>query len=271
MRENLSSENFGMLQNKSVLFRLIKKNAKPALKGRYYPSQKLLPSEETVFDSSINKRRMIRYAPSEQSIYKDEQPDKVVLGSVIFQNGSLIVPHDNPILLEFLEKSNYNQGNLAKIKGSKAKFNLVNPAAVAKVNMEIEVSQIRAATQVLNMDFSDLKAYARVLGVNITNSGDIIRHDMLQLAKKDPAKFMAGVDDPLVKRQQVILDAMQYKFIEVTGRNISWLFDDKKSLIVPVPLGQDAVAWFAQWTMNEKNGEEVYADIEKKVEKLSAE
>ena len=62
---------------------------------------------------------------------------------------------------------------------------------------------------------------------------------------------------------------MSFKFIEVSGRSISWVLGDKKSLIVPVPIGQDAVAWFAEWTMNEKDGERVYADIEKKVKKFS--
>ena len=267
----MSSESFALVNKKPTVFRLTKKNQKPALEGRYYPSQKTLPSEETVYDPVANKRRTIRYAPGEQSIYKDEQPEKVVLGSIIFQNGSLVVPIDNPILLEYLENSNFNMTNSLRIKGSKVVFRALDPAATAKDIMANEVDQVRVSNAVLTMEFADLKAYARVLKVNITNEGDIIRHDMLQLAKKDPAKFMAGIDDPLVKRQQVILDAMQYRIIEIAGRSISWVFDDKNSLIVPVPVGQDPVAWFAEWTMNEKDGERVYSDIEKKVKKFSAE
>jgi len=270
-RENFSSDNLGLMQKRPTIFRLIKKNRKPALEGRYYPSQKTLPSEELVYDAESDRRRTIRYAPGEQSIYKDEQPDKVVLGTIIFTNGSMVVPVDNPILREYLTHSNYNSGNTGRIKGSKIVFALVDYEANAQDSMETEITQIRAANAVLAMEFSDLKAYARVLGVNISNAGDIIRHDMLILAKGDPANFMAGIDDPLVKRQQVILDAMQFKIIEVSGRSISWVFDNKKSLIVPVPIGQDAVAWFAEWTMNQKDGERVYADIEKKVKKFSGE
>jgi hypothetical protein len=256
---------------KPTVLRLVKRNAKPALRGRYYPSIKRLPSEELIYDPKSDSNRTIRYAPGEQSIYKDEQPAKVVLGDIVFQNGSLVVPHTNPMLRKYIELSNFNQLNPNRIKGSRVIFTILDPERDARVEMETEVAQIRAANAALTMEFADLKAYARVLGVNINNGSEVIRHDMLVLAKKAPEKFMAGLDDPLVKRQQVILDAMSYKIIEITGRSISWNMGDKKSLIVPVPIGQDAISWFAEWTMNEKDGDKVYSEIEKKVKKFSEE
>jgi len=271
MREKIRPDSIGAVQSKSVIFRLIKRNDKPALEGRHYPSQKIQPSEEIIFDPDSNKRRTIRYAPGEISLFKDEQPEKVVVGTIIFQNGSISVPRNNPMLLEFLEKSNYNQSNPDRLSDVKQIFAVMDEAATAKDLVEDERTQNRASNTVLNMNFADLKAYARVLGVNIKNEGDIIIHDMLQLAKADPESFMSGIDDPLVKRQQVILDAMEFKIIEVNARNISWVFGEKKSLIVPAPLGSDVVSWFAEWTLNEKDGQAVYKDIDKKVNKLSSE
>jgi len=177
MRELLDMDVNSDQIDKPIVFRLIKKNAKPALKGRYYPSIKRLPSEELIYDPTTKTNRTIRYAPGEQSIYKDEQAEKVVLSDIIFQNGSLIVPFTNPMLLSFLEKSNFNQSNPARIKGSRMLFSVIDKDKEAKVEMASEVVQIRAANAVLQMEFADLKAYARVLGVNINNSGDMIRHD----------------------------------------------------------------------------------------------
>lgn len=268
-RDLLSLDGDVQAIQKPVLFQLVKKNHRPALAGRYYPSQKRMPHEEIIFDPTTNSNRTIRYAPSEQSIYKDEQPTKVVLGDIVFQNGSLVVPHTNPLLIRYLEKSNYNQGNPNRVKGTRAIFKVIDHEADAKKLMEVEVSQIQAANAVLGMEFSDLKAYARVLGVNINKSTEEIRHDMLVLSKKDPVKFMAGMDDPVVKRQQVIMDAMSYHLIEANKNGISWVLGDKKNLIVPVPIGQSPVAWFAEWTMSEKDGEKVYEEIEKKLRKLS--
>jgi len=264
-RESTQSVLLGQDTLKPVVFKLTKKNPKPALQGRYYPSIKRVPSEETIYDHETKSNRTIRYAPGERSIFKDEQPSKVVVGDIIFQNGSLVVPYTNPLLLKYLERSNYNKENPHRIKGTKAVFLALDPEGDARQSMEVEVSQIKAANAVLQMEFSELKAYARVLGVNINNGGDMIRHDMLRLAKADPKKFMAGIDDPIVKRQQVLLDAMNYKIIIISGRSVAWSYGDKESLIVPIPLGERGVEWFAKWTMHDKDGEEVYKEIEKKV------
>lgn len=259
----------GVKTDKPIVFKLIKKNAKPALAGRYYPSIKRMPSEENVYDHETKTNRTIRYAIGERSIWKDEQPEKVVLGNIVFQNGSLLVDYTNPLLMTFLERSNYNKTNPHRIKGTRAMFMVLDHEADARVQINTEVEQIKAANAVLQMPFPELKAYARVLGVNISNGSDMILHDMLTLCKKDTAKFMAGIDDPIVKRQQVILDAMSFKIIELHGRSVSWLMGDKKSLIVPIPIGQRGVEWFATWTMNEKDGDEVYKELEKKVKALS--
>lgn len=272
MRELLELDSTGGVK-KPTVFKLVKKNHKPALQGRYYPSQKRIPSEEVIYDPTIGKNRVIRYAPGQQSIYKDEQNsnpnEKVVIGDIIFQNGSLVVDHTNPLLLEFLSLSNFNRSNPNRIKGTKILFEEINKEQDAKKSMENEVSQIRAANSVLNMEFADLKGYARVLGVNVSRSSDEIRHDMLVLAKKDPKRFMSGMDDPRTKRKQIIMDAMMHKIIEVNGRSINWILGDSKNLITAVPIGQEAVSWFAEWTLNEKDGQDVYSEIEKKVKKLS--
>lgn len=267
-REAMRQE-VGVTSNKPVVFRLLKRNHKPALKGRYYPSIKTLPSEEIVYDPETKSRRKIRYAPGEQSIFKDEQPEKVVLGSIVFQNGSLIVPQNNPMLLNFLDKSSYNKENPVRLREVKASYTMLDPEGEAKDNVDDEIAQIRGANAAIAMSFDDLKAYARVLGVNMSNSASMIRHDMIRLAKADPDGFMNGIDDPLIKRQQVILDAIEYRLIEVSGRSINWIMGSEKSLIIPIPLGQRPVPWFAEWTMNEKDGDKVYEELEKKVDKFN--
>jgi len=259
----------GVDSNKPTVFKLVKKNAKPALQGRYYPSIKRLPHEETIYDPIKKSNRIIRYAPGEQSVYKDEQPEKVVLGDIVFQNGTIVVQYTNPLLLTYLGLSNYNQSNPSRMRGFKAVFSELDPEGDAHAQIDIEIEQLKAGNAVLQMDFSELKAYARVLGVNISNGADMIRHDMLKKAKASPAMFMAGIDDPIIKRQQVLLDGMSYKIIELSGRSLNWLIGDKKSLIVPIPIGQ-GLPWVAEWTMNDKDGEEVFREIEKKVKALSS-
>ena len=258
---------------KPTVFKLVKKNHRPALQGRYYPSQKRIPSEEVIYDPDTNTNRVIRFAPGEQSIYKDEQTsspgEKVVVGDIIFQNGSLVVDHTNPLLLKYLSLSNFNQSNPNRVKGSKILFKEINAEKEAAASLDTEIAQAQAVAYVGNMEFDDLMGYARVLNVNINRSVKEVRHDMVILAKKDPERFMAGADDPVNKRKQTIHSALQLNIIEINGRSINWVIGEQKNLIVPVPIGQDAVSWFAEWTMNDKDGEKVYVEIEKQIAKRS--
>lgn len=266
MREQLSAKT---LFEKPVVFRLNKKREKPALKGRHYPSMKVIPSEEIIFDPKTGKSRTMRYAIGEPSIFKDEQPDKVVLGSIILTNGSISINRDNPELIQFLTLSNLNSGNPNKKTGSKPIFSIVDNEAIAEKNVDQEIDAAKAVVIVSNMDFDDMKAYARVLGVDVGMGAKEIRHEMIRLAKKQPDKFIAGIDDPLTKRQQVILNAREIGLIAIDNRSVSWKIGDNKKMITPVPTGQDATVWFAEWTMTDKDGEGVIKEIEKKLAALS--
>jgi len=249
-------------------FKLVKRNAKPALAGRYYPSIKRLPSEEEIFDPETGKTRAIRYAIGEPSIFKDQQPAEVVLGDIIFQNGSIIVPHTSPSLIDFLQHSNHNAENPHRKPEKQRIFMELNPERDAEKELEKEESVARAKALVFSLDFEDLKGYARVLGVNVKRSVAEIKHDMLTIAAKDPVRFIAGLDDPLTKRQQVIMDGSSCGILEISGRGAFWKHGDDKKMIVPIPVGRDGVVWFAEWTMTEKEGESVYKELEKKVQKL---
>jgi len=268
MREHTNDVLSGNLKNKLVTFKLIKRRTKPALAGRFYPSIKRLPSSEEVYDSKKDITRTIRYAVGESSIYKDEQPLKVVLGDIVFQNGYLRVEHTNPTLLKYLATSNLNVENPDRKTQHTAVYIEMNPDKEAGLSMEKEISQAQAISTVAGMDFDDLKGYAKVLGVNVNLGAKEIRHNMIVLAKAEPTKFLNGLDDPVVKRQQIILNGIEMKIISAGTRGVHWIMGDKKQLITPVPPGMVAVQWFAEWTMGDKRGEEVFEEIKKRLKKL---
>jgi hypothetical protein len=266
MREKENAPLSGML--KARHFKLTKRNPKPALKGRHYPSIKLLPSQEEIYDPETNKTRTIRYAVGESSVYKDEQPVQVVLGDIIFQNGSIIVPYTNPTLIEFLTLSNHNADNPHR-KPEKARlFKELNPAKDAEKSLELEEAVARAKALVFTLPFEEIRGYARVLGVNVKRSVAEIKHDMVRLAEKDPKMFMAGLDDPKTKRQQTLYDAASSGVIEVTGKGAYWKYGDEKKLFTPIPTGRNGILWLAEWTLTDEEGKEVYKEIEKKTKAL---
>ncbi len=268
MREKENTPIGGML--KARHFKLTKRTSSPALRGRHYPSIKVLPSEEEIYDPQTNKTRTIRYAIGESSIYKDEQPTSVVKSDIIFQNGSIIVPYTNPSLIEFLTLSNHNADNPHRKTEKVAMFKELNPAKDAEKSLEIEESVARAKALVFTLPFEEIKGYARVCGVNTRKSAAEIKHDMVLLAGKDPAGFISGLDDPLTKRQQVVMDACSVNVIEISGKGAFWKHGDQKNLITPIPSGQDGIVWFSEWTMTDEDGKSVFKEIAKKTETLMA-
>ena len=257
--------------NKPIVFQLTRKRHKPALAGRFYPLQFRLPSTEEVYDRESNKTRMIRYAIGETSIFKDEQAEKVKLADIVFQNGKIVVSHTNPNLLRFLELSNHFIGNPDKIRGKEVIFRKIDHSISAKVNVDGIVLESQAVAAVLAMDFPKLKGMARVMGKRIDKSSDEILHDMILFAKKDPKGFLDGIDNPLTARKETILTAREYNLILFSGRSVKWNIGDTKGVIVNAPVGANTLDFFADWTMRDKDGEEVYAEIEKRIAKMTEE
>jgi hypothetical protein len=253
--------------SKPIMFRLIKRKSKPALRGRHYPMIKRIASEEEIYDPITKKTRTIRYAKGEPSIYKDEQPVSVALGDIIFSNGSLIVDGMNPNLMKFLEISNHNADNPYRLREKSVVFKKLDPEADAAVAMDLEVEQIEVGNIVLSMDIDELRPLARVLGISTDQSAKEIKHDTLMKAKRNPKEFMAMIDDPATNRQKTILEALDLGFIDITARNISWKVGSDKGMITPVPVGRKPVEYFAEWSMTDPRGEEVYQDLLARVEK----
>jgi len=260
------NEQFDVTVAKPIVFKLTKRKAAPALRGRFYPMVKRIPSLEEIYDPNKKVTRTIRYAQGESSIFKDEQPKEVVLADIIFQNGSLIVDGMNPNLMKFLELSNHNADNPYRIKGKDVFFKKLDPEGDAGRAMDAEVEQIQASNIVIQMDFDELKSLARVLGVSLDQSPKEIKHHMLVKAKKNPKAFMSLVDDPVVGRQQVILDALEIGIISMNARTINWKVGDSKGVITPVPVGRKPVEFLAEWSMTDKEGEKVFEDIKKRVQ-----
>jgi len=54
------------------------------------------------FDEEKNLNRVLRYSVNQKSPFEDEQDGNAVLEPIIFEDGLLRVPKNNPVLQEFL-------------------------------------------------------------------------------------------------------------------------------------------------------------------------
>jgi hypothetical protein len=91
----------------------MKKNIVPAdriykLKGDSAPLSYTIPSRNTRrfpllwFDEENNVNRPLRYAVNQKTPFEDEQDGNAIVEPIIFENGFLQVPKNNPVLQQFL-------------------------------------------------------------------------------------------------------------------------------------------------------------------------
>ena len=211
----------------------------------------------TVYDEDNDVVREMRYCPNEPSIWVDEQSDNAKKEAVVFRNGKLVVPREKPNLRMFLDNHPQNISNGGNV------FKLMDEAKNAEEKLKEEMSQFEAVSLIKSSDIDDLLAVALFFKVGIDRKVSEIKYDLLQIAKKNPTKFIQSFDDPAVKMRALARQAKDYQVIKVSEDSVRWF--DSNSLIVSVPHGQNPEDIFVRFMLTEK-GASVVEDIEKQLD-----
>jgi hypothetical protein len=249
---------------KPVVYKLVFRNNNPATQGRHYPMDMNVPSEDEIYDEDEGMR-IIKYVAGERTIFEDSfQRENPRLKDIIFINGRLTVNPRDKMLIEYLDRCNFNRSNPNRIQGSTALFFKEDKVAETNKRLEFEDLQFDALTALNDMSAEDMASYARALGVSIDREFELVKWDMKAKAKADPQAFLDGIDNPRTKIKGIVLDAIEQRIIEVNSREINWINGKDKSLIIPVPVAQDAIEIFIDYAF-EKDGEEVFELIKKRL------
>lgn len=214
----------------------------------------------TVYDEEKDTVRELRYCPNEPSVWRDEQSENATKQSVIFRDGRIFVPKSQPNLRAFLEKHPYNQAN------GGSKFRLVDKKRDAEKELQKEFLLTDAIAMVRDKDIQDLLPVAMYFNVNINASVSDIRFNLLRIAKSKPKEFIESFDSPQVQTRSIIQQAADYQIIKMNEDSVKWF--DSNSLIVSVPVGQDALDVFARFCLTEK-GASVLSTLEERLERLA--
>lgn len=197
----------------------------------------------TVYDKKTDTIREIRYCPNEPSVYRDEQSENAVRGSVVFADGALFVRADQPNLRTYLNTHPGNQANGGK------EFYLVNKQQKAKIDVDKEFLLADAVMMIRQKPFEDLLAVAAAMGVNVDREASEIKHDLLMIAKKSPESFIKSFDNPEVTMKAKIRMASKYGIINLGKSGVRWT--DTNKLIVSVPAGKDPLDIMLRFCLTE--------------------
>jgi hypothetical protein len=261
--KSVIGKNLGI--EKPVIFKLSRRNESPATEGNFYPGIRRIPSTDQIFDPETNTNKIIRYSNSEESIFKEEQGDNIILSDIVFTRGSLKVYKDNPRLLKYLRLCNWNADNPNRMRGKEKMFYEYDGESIAQAALEELDLGIEAQYKAKNMEFDQLRSIARALKLDVDMSAKELRHDMVLYAKTYPKKFMTALSSPETARMIQVQEAQELGIIELAERMAYFVEKDgTKNEVVVIPVGVNPLDYFVGWTMTTKEGEEFFEGVIKK-------
>lgn len=145
------------------------------------------------FDEKKNQNRILRYAINQVSPFEDEQDNNPILEPIVFEDGMLNVPKNNPVLQEFLHYHPQNGIVFIEVDRERDASN-----EVADLNVEVD-----ALIEARNLSINQIEMITRVLfgkDPSMISSSELKR-DILIFAKQDPHTFLEVVNDPELKFQ----------------------------------------------------------------------
>lgn len=216
-------------------------------------------NEVVVYDPEKGYNRSIRYCPNERSIYVDEQSSNGVREQVVFRDGMLMAPYDQPNLSAYLDAHPGNKKNGGGV------FRLLETEKNAEKEIESEFLTYDAISLVRDKSIEELIPVALSLGVSTNQKNAEIKRELLQEAKSNPQRFIEMFDSPIVKARATVLGAVEYQILLPKNDGMYWF--DSNRLIVATPVGQDSTEVMTRFCLTE-NGSILYNQLQDELAKI---
>lgn len=198
------------------------------------------------YDEKNNINRSLRYAVNQNSPFEDEQDNNIILEPIVFEDGFLRVPKQNPVLQAFLH---YHPGN-GRV------FEEVDKEKDAKEEVEdlnIELDALLAARQ---LSIEQVEMMTRVLfdrDPSYVTTAEL-RRDILVFAKNSPKEFLQIMNDPELNYQAKIKTFFENKLLVFRNGDKEIWFNtaSNKKKMCSIPYGQDAYEFAGQYLKSDE-------------------
>jgi hypothetical protein len=224
----------------------------------------MLPSKNTnrsnlfYFDEAKQTNRALRYAKNQKSPFEDMQDGNLILEPIVFVDGALSVPRNNPVLQEFLS---YHPGNGTI-------FEEVNTERDASTEIEKLNFELDAQLSARDLTVDKLETVARVLlGSKIdTMSTAELKRDVLIYAKRSPQEFLEVLNDPMLELQNTAAKFLSQNLLVMKNKNrdIYYNLAQNKKKLLTVPFGEDPLFILTSFLQSDE-GIEVLRLLENKL------
>lgn len=233
------------------------------LKGAYTSPSYIIQSKHKAnapllfWDDKKQRNRSLRYARNQASPFMDEQDEFAITEPIIFEDGELRVPSNNPVLIEFLRKHpRFNQ-----------EFYEWDPQKETKEKYDLEEAILEAKIAVRSLSIDKQKALIRLYTNHSTAhvdkmSTEEIKYSLMKLAEQYPEDIVDAIDDPETEVDDVATRAVRDGYVSIrnNGRDVHYNLEGNKKRAFVVPFGEDPVSALAAWLKTD-DGIELYNKI----------
>jgi soluble P-type ATPase len=233
------------------------------LKGNKSPLTLTIPGKHTrkhallYFDKTSGKQREIRYATNQDSPLVDEQKGECTMGHIVFKDGFLRVPMNMQNLQKLLSLYHPLRNKIYE------EYSAVEEAIDELEDLDLQIDAMNAARSI---DIDHAEAILRVeKGSSVSKmSSKEVKRDLLLMAKKNPAAFMAIANDENVGLRNIAIKASEVGIIKLSQdqRTFHWGSNNRK--LLTIPFDENPYSAIASWFKTDE-GVEVYKTIEKKL------
>ena len=193
------------------------------------------------YDEKNNVNRALRYAKNQKTPFEDEQDGNAIVEPIIFEDGFLRVPKQNPVLQSFLHYHPLNGNVFVEVDKEKDAAE-----EVEELNTEVE-----ALIEARQLSIEQIEMLTRVMfGKDpSTISTAELKRDILVFAKTEPKEFLNILNDPELKFQAKIRLFFESKLLVLRNneKEVWYNTATNKKKMLSVPFGEnpnDTVAFF---------------------------
>jgi len=216
------------------------------LNGRR-PLSFMIPTRNTnrspllYFDTDKGYNRALRYARNQKSPFEDEQDGNAIIEAIIFEDGMLTAPANNPVLQMFLDYHPLNGKKFVEINNKKD----------AQEEINLIDAEIEALNTARDLQTDQLELVGRVLfekDVTLIDTAEL-RRDILVFARRSPKAFLNALSNPSLKLQSNIQRFFDNRLIGFRNKKRDVYYDlpGKKTRMTVIPYGAEPLPYLSEW------------------------
>lgn len=229
------------------------------------PLSYMLPTRNTRrfpllhFDEETGVNKPLRYARNQKTPFEDEQDGNAIVEPIIFEDGFLSVPRNNPVLQEFLHYHPMNGIRFVEVDEEKD----------AQAQLEEMNKELDALSEARSLSIEQLETMTRVLfGKDPSRSTTAeLKRDILIFAKKEPHAFMNALTDPNLKLSSNVQLFFDNKLLSFRNnkKDVYFNLSSNKKRMLTIPFGEDPMYVVSSYLQSDE-GLEILTMLENQLE-----